>query len=115
MNYYHNDCGFNVATLNCRSLRSELKKKTVVADDLVKYRISACAVQETHTTETCLDYITTLDNKHNYDLFNCGNNLHHGVGILILSDLQASFKVISERICSAEFNVYQTEKTWARN
>ena len=26
MNYYHDNCGFNVATLNCRSLRSELKK-----------------------------------------------------------------------------------------
>ena len=38
-------------------------------------------------------------------------NPHHGVGILILSDLQASFKIISERICSAEFNVYQTEKS----
>ena len=28
-----------------------------------------------------------------------------------MSDLQASFKIINERICSAEFNVYQTEKS----
>ena len=28
-----------------------------------------------------------------------------------MSDLKASFKIISERTCSAEFNVYQTEKS----
>ena len=34
-------------------------------------RISACVVQETHITETNLENITTLDNKHNYDFISC--------------------------------------------
>ena len=35
---------------------------------------------------------------------------HNGVKVFLLGDLEVSFKVISEMICSAEFNVYKTEK-----
>ena len=92
----------NVGSLNCRGLTKPYEEETL-ADDMRRYQIHLLAIQETHLKGTGTKLLTTTDSKAKYRLFYTGSqeNKFHGVGIVISDHLNAQFKEISNRICTA--------------
>ena len=101
-----------VGTLNVRGIKSLYEKETL-AKDALSYGLHALGISETHI-QTVTDLVpgkegletihANIDNKYqDYILYYTGSSKHayHGVGLLIIKDLNPNFKTISERICSA--------------
>ena len=87
----------NIGTLNVRGCNDQLKKSTLI-EDCVKYQLDVLAITETHTTGS-----EELDRNRKYTIYtvNEENNHHHGVGFVIKTSLNPTFKKISNRICKA--------------
>lgn len=98
----------NFGTLNVCGCQNSYEKETL-ANDAANFKIDVLGVSETHlkTTETELEQISvSIDNKIiDYLFYYCGNNTHHGVGILIRKELNPSFNKISDRICTSTFSL----------
>ena len=93
---------FNVGTLNVRGLNSDLKTQQF-ATDMSKYQLAILAIQESKFKEEGISEIQTPDKKKNYDVYHAANSKskHHGVGIVIEKGIEAEFKTITDRICTA--------------
>ena len=102
MNFTHN---FVLPHVNIRGIL-ENHKLHELADDIQRYDLDAVGVQETHLRRTgTIDLPsprTPTSPRHKYTLYYTGptNSSHHGVEMIIRSDCQATFKKISDRICS---------------
>ncbi len=94
-----------IATWNIRGILEDHRLQEL-SDDIQRYDLDAVGVQETHLRGTGTIELpsprTATSPKHKYTLYYTGptNSSHHGVGIVIKSDCQATFKRISDRICS---------------
>ena len=96
----------NVGTLYVRGLNSDLKKQQL-ANDMSKYNITILAIQETKLKEEGITEIITSDKKKTYEIYHTGSkdNKHHGVGIVIEKGIDAEFKTVSNRICTAKIKI----------
>ena len=89
-----------IATFNVRGLIQN-HKKTSLADDLKKYKITLACIQETHLNHDGVINIKTSDNSKTYTLYYVSSpDSHHGCGIMIDSNTECDFTKINDRACS---------------
>ena len=102
---------FNIGTLNTRGISKDFDRK-VLAKDALKYDLQACGVQETHLKHQnnlgLEDISASISYKtRKYKFFYTGedDNKYHGVGLLVNSELNPTFKRVSNRICYAQIKL----------
>ena len=99
-----------IGTFNTQGCKNE-KKRYSIALDAENYRLDILALAETHVEEQYIEEIRT--EKKTYKVYHNGiegDNKFSGVGMLIDSQVDASFKRITDRICSAEVNLSKSKK-----
>ena len=92
---------FNLATFNVRDLRQEFKRKSLV-EDLEKYKLDVCCLQETKIHEG-------LDININSNRFIClpSESVHYGNGFLVASKMVShihKYWKVSDRISVIQFS-----------
>ena len=102
---------FNIGTLNTRGISKDFDRK-VLAKDALQYDLQACGVQETHLKHQnnlgFEDISASISNRtRKYKFFYTGedDNKYHGVGLLVNSELNPTFKRVSNRICYAQIQL----------
>ena len=97
-----------IATFNVRGLIQN-HKKTSLADDLQKYKITLACIQETQLNHDGVINIKTSDNSKTYTLYYLSSpDSHHGCGIMIDSNTECDFTKINDRACSLTTYVSMT-------
>ena len=81
----------NIASFNVRGLREE-GKLTFLANDLDKYNVNICCLQETHIKEDIQQLIITKSGEQFYYINCFTQNQFHGIGFIIQKGIE--FKVL---------------------
>ena len=97
---------FKVGTLNCRSMRTAVKKMNI-ADDMAAYGLSVLGVQETHMTDKDVETIRTSDGKKAYTVHHSGqpSEKRAGCAIIIAEGLKCTFTAVSGRLCMMKLSL----------
>ena len=95
-----NENSLKIGTFNVRGLKSDLKK-TALATDVNKFKLTAAAIQETHLTGNGLIEITSKEGK-SFELYYGGGNDkgEGGVGIIVRKGIKVEFQEFTDRICA---------------
>ena len=103
----------NFGTLNLNGCKTHEEKLQTIAEDAYRYNIQILGVTETHLPEEETLNIEVKDKKKKYIFYNSGikeKNIFTGTGILIEENIEAKFKRISDRICTAKINLGNKHK-----
>ena len=103
---------FDIGTFNTQGCKAS-EKRYSIARDASKYNISILGLTETHVEEQYVEEITI--DKQTYNIYHNGiegKNKFSGVGILMKSDIEARVERITDRICTAEIELQQSNKVF---
>ena len=103
---------FDIGTFNTQGCKTS-EKRYSIARDASKYNISILGLTETHVEEQYIEVIT-IDNQ-TYNIYHNGiegKNKFSGVGILLKSDIEARVERITDRICTAEIELQQSNNVF---
>ena len=104
------------ATLNCRGLNNELKRRQL-ATDMDDYKIDYCCLQETHIGNLEIDQhhnsiiYSFSGNAYKLLLSSSNTNKFAGVGFLVKANLNFIFEPINNRLCILRFKTNNLKYT----
>ena len=95
-----------IGTFNFQGILTSAAKKQMLVNDFELYKMSALAVQETHTKGYGTTRLTSNTGK-TYILYysSSKNKSEYGVGIIMPSAVNAEFDPICERICKVRIKI----------
>ena len=99
----------NFGTFNVRGCK-EIFQQEILANDLERYNIQICGIQETHIPSNGINELfSNLEGRtrSNYLFYHVNEekDTHKGVGLIINKDLKPCFKKITDRICQARIDL----------
>ena len=95
-----------IGTFNCQGIRTSAAKQQMLVNLFELYKMSGIASQETHFKGYGTMKLTSDIGK-KYILYYSGsrNKSKNGVGIILISNVNAEFDLICERICKVRTQV----------